>query len=259
MRLKILLLCLIIGGCGIKTKNKNKDFSDFNYNNKQQYTKKSFKVDELNVFDFSTLVLSNNANLEYNNSNYSFDINIKIRKNKKILISGGFIIPLFKILIEPDQISGYQKIDKTFFRTDFGDIYDKLGFTLDFNQVQNILIGEPLNDLFSIANYNTYEIDKNLIVYEYVDDEFSVSLFFDTNLNKLIAQEIKQIELGRELSIYYKDFKETNNSMLYTISKITVNDGKNLINLYMSTNSNDTSDEILFPFEIPNNYRKIKF
>ena len=34
---------------------------------------------------------------------------------------------------------------------------------------------------------------------------------------------------------------------------------KNLINLYMSTNSTDTSDEILFPFEIPNNYRKIKF
>ena len=97
------------------------------------------------------------------------------------------------------------------------------------------------------------------IVYEYVDDEFSVSLFFNTNLNKLIAQEIKQIELGRELSIYYKDFKETNNSMLHTSSKIVVNDGKNLINLYMSTNSTDTRDEILFPFEIPNNYRKIKF
>ena len=81
MRLKILLLCLIIGGCGIKTKNKNKDFSDFNYTNKEQYTKKSFKADELNVFDFSTLVLSNNANLEYNNSNYSFDINIMISLN----------------------------------------------------------------------------------------------------------------------------------------------------------------------------------
>ena len=150
MRLKILLLCLIIGGCGIKTKNKNKDFSDFNYSNKQRYTKKSFKADELNLFDFNTLVLSNNANLEYNNSNYSFDISIKIRKNKKILISGGFIIPLFKILIEPDKILGYQKIDKTFFSTDFGDIYDKLGFTLDFNHIQNILIGEPLNNLFSM-------------------------------------------------------------------------------------------------------------
>ena len=56
MRLKILLLCLIIGGCGIKTKNKSKDFSDFNYNNKQQYTKKSFKAHELNLFDFNTLV-----------------------------------------------------------------------------------------------------------------------------------------------------------------------------------------------------------
>ena len=105
MRLKILLLCLIIGGCGIKTKNKNKDFSDFNYSNKQRYTKKSFKADELNLFDFNTLVLSNNANLEYNNSNYSFDISIKIRKNKKILISGGFIIPLFKILAPFDNSS----------------------------------------------------------------------------------------------------------------------------------------------------------
>ena len=47
--------------------------------------------------------------------------------------------------------------------------------------------------------------------------------------------------------------------MIHTSSKIVVNDGKNLINLYMSTNSTDTSDEILFPFEIPNNYRKIKF
>ena len=213
-------------------------------------------VNKENSFNGETPLFST---IKYNNSNYSFDISIKIRKNKKILISGGFIIPLFKILIEPDKILGYQKIDKTFFSTDFGDIYDKLGFTLDFNQIQNILTGEPLNNLFSIANYNTYEIDNNLIVYEYVDDVFSVSLFFDTNLNKLIAQEIKQIELARELSIYYKDFKETNNSMLHTSSKIVVNDGKNLINLYMSTNSTDTSDEILFPFEIPNNYRKIKF
>ena len=68
MRLKILLLCLIIGGCGIKTKNKNKDFTDFNYNNKQQYTKKSIKADELNLFDFHNYLLSNNANLEYKNS-----------------------------------------------------------------------------------------------------------------------------------------------------------------------------------------------
>ena len=259
MRLKILLLCLIIGGCGIKTKNKNKDFIDFNYGNKQQNTKKSFNAEELNVFDFNSLVLSNNANLEYNNSNYSFDINIKIRNNKKILITGGFIIPLFKILIEPGKILGYQKIDKTFFSTDFSDIYNKLGFILDFNQIQNILTGEPLNGVISMANYNTYEIDRNLVVYKYVNDEFSLSLFVDTNLNKLIAQEIKQIESGRELSIYYKDFKETNNSMLYTSSKIVVNDGKNLINLYMSTNSTDNSDEILFPFEIPRNYRKIKF
>ena len=258
MRLKILILCLIIGGCGIKTKNKNKDFLDLTFN-KQQFKKKSFKVDGLNVFDFNSLVLSNNANLEYNNSNYSFDINIKIRKNKKILITGGFIIPLFKILIEPDKILGYQKIDKTYFKTELSDIYNKLGFILDFNQLQNILTGEPLNDITSIANYNTYEIDKNLIVYEYSNDEFSVSLFVDTNLNKLLAQEIKQIELGRELSIYYKDFKETNNLILHTSSKIVVNDGKNLINLYMSTNSTDTSDEILFSFEIPNNYRKIKF
>ena len=47
--------------------------------------------------------------------------------------------------------------------------------------------------------------------------------------------------------------------MLYFIGVKLINDGKNLINLYMSTNSTDTSDEILFPFEIPNNYRKIKF
>ena len=35
MRLKILLLCLIIGGCGIKTKNKNKDFTDLTFNKQQ--------------------------------------------------------------------------------------------------------------------------------------------------------------------------------------------------------------------------------
>ena len=56
MRLKILLLCLIIGGCGIKTKNKNKDFSDINYSNKQRDTKKSFKADELNLFDFKAAI-----------------------------------------------------------------------------------------------------------------------------------------------------------------------------------------------------------
>ena len=61
--------------------------------------------------------------------------------------------------------------------------------------------------------------------------------------------------MTKEVQIIYmttdedKDDEDNRIYMFYAI-----NDGKNLINLYMSTNSTDTSDEILFPFEIPNNF-----
>ncbi len=258
MRLSVFILLFLVIGCGSK-KNKIQLLQpEINSDIKKTLTDSDIKIKDLNHIDFTNLFLSGNSNLEYNNNNYGFDLNFRYKKNEKILISGSLFLPIFKVLIDQNKISGYQKFDRTFFDVNYEDIYDKLGIDLGFNEIENLLLGNPILDLSNKENFKIYQNEKNMLIYSTEKENVIYNMTFDPQSNKLMSQEITQLKLNRYLKIYYNSFQELNSFDLPRLVGIIINDGKNLIKLTISNQSRAINNKLSFPFKIPNNYKKIK-
>ena len=258
MRLSFFILLFLILGCGSK---KNKiQFPQLNINSetKKTPTNSNIKIKDLNYIDFTKLFLSANSNFEYNNANYGFNLNLRFKKNEKILISGSLFLPIFKILIDQKNILGYQKIDRTFFNVKYEDIYNKLGIKLNFSEIENLILGNPILDLLNEEDFKIYQNEANMLIYSIEKDNVIYNMTFDPNSNKLLSQEITQLKLNRYLKIYYNSFQKLNSFDLPRLIGIIINDGKNLIKLTISNQYREINNEITFPFKIPNNYKKIK-
>ena len=259
VRLSVFILLFFVLGCGSKKNKIQFPEQSFNSEIKKTPTDSNIKIKDLNYIDFINLSFSGNSNLEYNNVDYGFDLIFRFKKNEKILISGSLFLPIFKVLIDQNKISGYQKFDKTFFDVNYDEIYNKLGINLGFNEIENLLLGNPILDLNKSENFKIYQNEKNMLIYSMEKENVTYNMTFDPKSNKLLSQEITQLKLNRYLKIYYNSFQKLNGFDLPSLIGILINDGKNLIKLTISNQSREINNELSFPFKIPNNYKKINF
>ena len=258
VRLSVFILLFFVLGCGSKKNKIQFPEQSFNSEIKKTPTDSNIKIKDLNYIDFINLSFSGNSNLEYNNVDYGFDLIFRFKKNEKILISGSLFLPIFKVLIDQNKISGYQKFDKTFFDVYYDEIYNKLGINLGFNEIENLLLGNPILDLNKSENFKIYQNEKNMLIYSMEKENVIYNMTFDPKSNKLLSQEITQLKLNRYLKIYYNSFQKLNSFDLPRLIGILINDGKNLIKLTISNQSREINNELSFPFKIPSNYKKIK-
>ena len=259
VRFPVFIFLFILIGCGPKKSNIDfpNSYSDIVIN--KSISNDKIDYENLNYIDFSNLILSSTANLEYNNNNYGFDLNLRFSKGNKMLVSGSLILPIFKVLIESDKVLGYQKIDRTFFEATFSDISSKLGVELNYSEIENLFLGNPIIDLKSSKGFKIYKNDANMLIYNIDIDNVGYNMIFDSKSNKLLGQEITQLESKRYLKIFYNSFQKLNDFDLPCLVSIIINDGKNLIKVTISTKSKEVSNQISFPFKIPTNYRKTQF
>ncbi len=75
-------------------------------------------------------------------------VNFRMKKDDTIWMSGQLLgIPLAKVMITPNSVQFYEKITRTYFDGDFRLLSDLLGTPLDFQKVQNLLLGQTIYDL----------------------------------------------------------------------------------------------------------------
>ena len=113
-----------------------------------------------NKIDFSTLYIRANAKYKHEDDSQSVSAEIKIQKGEKILVSIRVLgITMAKALITPNEVKYYEKISGTYFEGDYEALSQWLGTDLDFNKIQNMLIGKPIDDLTK-ENYSFTETEK---------------------------------------------------------------------------------------------------
>src|SRR4029078_1074206 len=135
--------------------------------------------------DFKTLYLK--ADVRYRDDNQSQNVSaeIKIQKNEKILLSIRFLgITMAKALITPTEVKYYEKINGNYFEGDFSTLSKWLGTDLDFFKIQNLLIGEALEDLKK-DKYNM-TLENNIYKLNGVSNENTEKVYFLENLTFLV-------------------------------------------------------------------------
>ena len=99
--------------------------------------------------DFKTLYIKGDASYKDSKQSQNVSVEIRIKKDETILVSVRVLgITMAKALITPKSVSYYEKINGQYFEGNYAVLSRWLGTELDFKKVQNMLLGEALDDLF---------------------------------------------------------------------------------------------------------------
>ena len=187
----------------------------------------------------------------------SISVSIRMEKDKTIWLSAKLagIIPLAKVLIEPDRVQFYEKINGQYFDGDFSLLSNWLGTELDFEKVQNLLIGQPVYELEKSFQFSSTQNGYKLASLE--QNPMAKSFLIDLLSYRTKAQQLVREEKGESVTITYNGFfGKEDYFMPKGITIVAIQKDSNT-KINIDYRSLEFNEPVSFPFEIPSGYDEI--
>ncbi len=207
-----------------------------------------------NETDFTTL--SGRVRIDYSDgdSEQSFNVGLRMKKDSVIWISA--TLGIVKAYITPEKVSFYNKLEGEYFEGDYGYLSDLLGIELNFQKVQNLLLGNAVFDLraqryVSAIKRNNYELRPKR-----TDDLLKLLLLLEPKNFKTAAQFMAQPTEDRSLHIEYS-YQESGGKIFPNQIHIqALNEGSTDI-IVLDLKSLKVDERLNFPYRIPKGYKEI--
>jgi hypothetical protein len=210
-----------------------------------------------NKKDFSTLYIKANAKYKDDKQSQSVTAEIRIKNNEKILVSVRFLgITMAKALITPTEVKYYEKLGGKYFEGNYAALSQWLGTDLDYNKVQNMLLGYAFDDL-NKSKYDVSIVEKMFKLADKKNQTTQKNYYFEAENFALKRQEIIQPNDNRMLQINYNEYHKVDDVIFPLNYKIeaTQDKGKNTIEIdYKNITIND---DLSFPYSVPDGYDRI--
>lgn len=204
--------------------------------------------------DFETLQINTSINTSEIDMELSGDI--RIEKGKQILITvRKFGITGAKVLITPNRISYYETIGNTYYDGNFSFINKKLGTTLDYEKIENLLTGKALYNLQD-PNLSPYKSNNNIVISDKKED-FYIEYTFDNQM-RLLKELIKPLVEDHYLNIQYQGNQQKNQLEIPKIVSLKAKQ-KKVFELTLHYNSFSVNENIHFSYKIPSSSKLINF
>ena len=250
MKKTILLFSLLILGC--------KSFKKVQYKfNLKKITTKTL-INEIKnrepQYDF--LSIRSQSTITENTSITQFNLGIRIQKDKKILINGSILIPIFKALLTNQNASFYEKISRTYFKGGYNYLSDKLNYEFNLNNFQNMLTGQPIISLVG-KKWKQLETNENYALEFYSKkNNINVLYMFNPIDLSLIRQEISSN--NSKLIVEYEQYQKVEGSLLPQKVKISAKTEAKELKILLDLKMNKKGNSDIFFFQIPKGYKEVK-
>jgi len=243
------VLLFVLTSCGTK-----KIISDGSASEKMS-AKNIIRQHYLNQLDFKTL--AGKLKIDYSDGadQQGLSVSLRMEKDKVIWISAP--LGIVKAYITPERVSFYNKLDREYFDGDFSFLSNLLGTELDFEKVQNLLLGQALFDLRDEA-YSASVADENYELKPKNPGTLFKTLFEIEPKNfKMSSQQLSQPLRKRLLDINYKNYQKINKWILPNEIYIVAieKDKRNTIDIEYRNIEFDAP--VRFPYKIPEGYEEI--
>lgn len=207
--------------------------------------------------DFTTF--SAKAKVDYEDRNGKqpdFNAFIRLKKDSVlwVSISATFLgIEAFRLYITPDTLIVLNKLDKTVEYHPFSYIENVAKIPMDFDLLQNILIGNPVYVGDSIVSFRQTE---NQILIGTVGTFFKNLITLSTQNDHLQRIKLDDLDLSknRTASLLYDDYQKQGNFDFSTNREINVSE-KSKVEVSILFKQYEFNNELSFPFAIPRNYK----
>ncbi len=219
-------------------------------------TKQIIRENQKQTADFKTLQAKVKIDYTQGDKSNGVSVNLRIEKDKAIWLSAP--LGMARALITPEKVSYYNKLENEYFDGDYSLLSELLGIELDFNKVQNILLGETLYDLSN----GIYLTSNNEISYvlqpENQQAGFEIFYLFNPGHFKLDSQQLSQAKEKRFLQVDYKVYQMVGKEIIPELVNIVAVEDNSEMKIDLEYKSVSLNEDIRFPFEIPSGYKEIQ-
>lgn len=249
-----LFLAIVFGSC--KTK---KNMIDVNAIAKNMSAKKIAK--KHNSANFDNESVNSKLKVYFNNgkTKQALTVQLKMVKDEVIYIKGSKFITVFKAKITPNSVSYYSPLAKNYFTGDFSMIKELLGVEINFEQLQNLFLGQSLQNLKK-EKHNVSIIDNTYVLEPKAQDNL-YDIFFEVNPShfKLDKQTLINEENKLRLDIIYPNYDLIDNVVFPSKINLIAKNKKRTTTIDLDYKSVVFDSEILMSFNIPKGYKQLEF
>ncbi|HZW62651.1 MAG TPA: DUF4292 domain-containing protein [Flavobacteriaceae bacterium] len=233
------------------TKTVSTEETSFNLN-----TKQVIREHQKRTPSFKTL--QSRLKIDYKNGEdeQSHTVTLRIQKDKTIWLSAK--LNLVRAIITPERVSFYNKLDNTYFEGDFQYLSDLLGTELNFQKIQNILLGQTV---YSLKN-TTYALSRHensyLLQPKIQEPFFEIFFLINPSHFKLDSQQVAQPAKMRMMEVDYLTYQDVEKQILPERLKLIAlqQSSETIINLEFK--SVVLNQDLRFPFKIPSGFKAIQ-
>lgn len=248
----LLLVSLFFTSCKIK-----KQVTDIATSTKEISAKRIVKKHLAADFTKNTLEAKFKVNYKDRNMKQSISVDLKIKKDEVIWLKGTKFINIFKAKITPDKVRFYSPLEKTYFEGDFSMLKKILGTEINFQQLQNLFLGQAMVALKK-EKYEVAFVESNYVLSPQTPSNLFKILFAINAKNfKLAYQSIIDANKLQRLEINYPSYKKVAKEMFPQEIKIYIKRGIEQTTIDFTLKTIEINTKINTSFSIPKGYKRI--
>ncbi len=210
-------------------------------------------------FDKQTIDAKLKVNFNNGKTNQSLTVSMKIKKDEVIWLRGTKLITVFKAEITPTKVRYYSSVFKNSFEGDFSMLKELLEVEINFEQLQNLFLGQALQDV--TEDKQEVSVMNNRYVLNPEQQAMLYDIFYTINPMhyKLDHQSIVNEAKGLRLDITYPNYNLVNSVVFPTAIEIKAKDKKRVTAIDLLYRSVVFDTDITMSFNMPNGYKKLTF
>lgn len=253
MKTKLLLLfgaLILLSSCG------SKKIAEARVNHDQKI-RPVLRGHDNNAPEFKTLEASIRAGYKTDDQDRSISLSMRIKKNDTIWLSAKIagMIPLAKVLITKKQVQYYDKINGVYFKGNYAELSDWLGTDLDYQKVQNLLVGQAL---YSLKDEKwDYDIsERGYQLKSKPGKSIDKSFLIQPESYRLKAEQFVREAEQQSVTITYPEYQQVGDEVFPQKIEILANQKADNSKISIYYKSVNFDADLSFPYEVPENYER---
>ncbi len=252
MKLKpyYLLFILVLASCGGAKNSTNIESAS---------AKEVISAHKAAAPEFKTLAGRVQLVYETEDKMQSITVSLRMEKDKNIWVKASILgITIAKALITPTSVSYYETVGSTYFEGDFALLGEWIGTPINFQQAQNLLLGQSIFTLNPSEYKSEVFQSKFKIQPKQQPQDFIHSLFLNPENFKISSATLAQPTDERLLSLRYGDYQKIDGQYFPSTILIDTSEKGSKTKIEFNYKKIDLNADVSFPFDIPQGYEEIQ-
>jgi len=208
-----------------------------------------------NTTNFNTL--SGKMRIDYSDGESSQGVSVSLRMEKDKAIWMSAPLGMVKAYITPGRVTFYNKLQNEYFDGDFAYLSKFLGTELDFEQVQNLLMGQALFNLRD-AKYDASVVNGDYqLKPKKAMELFKVMFQIEPKNFKMASQQLSQPLKKRLLQVNYTDYQKIGKYILPQRIAVAAIEGDDRNTVDIEYKNIEFDQPMNFPYKIPKGFKEI--